>query len=643
MSAPESQRERILVIDDEASVRNAYLSSLSPTKTGSAAMDALDAALFGGGKHEPLSAAPEFEVDTAQQGEEGLAKVKRALSDGRPYGMAFVDMRMPPGWDGVETIERLWEADPGLEVVVCTAYSDKPWEEVARRLGQTHRLLLLRKPFDVAEVSQLAYSLARKRRAERESESARAVLEATNQRLSSEMDARRTAENQLRFDSLTSLPNRVLLQERIERCIERAKNDPAYGYAVLFVDLDDFKLVNDRLGHAVGDSLLIEVGNRLRACVRAEDPAIRDTHIPARLGGDEFVVLIDGVSSAEGVSAIAKRIQMELGRPLRVAGHELATQCSIGFVVANAHADIPEDVLRDADAALYQAKSEGKGRVRGFDDSIRERVIAQRKLAADLKHAASGGQLRLVYQPIYVLESGVIDSFEALLRWQHPELGQVSPAKFIPVAEESGSIGELGTWALREACQQLRIWHDRFAEMRELSIAVNVSYWQLVDPALPDIVKTILSEVGLEGRFLHVEITESAFIENLQAVREHLVAIRSLGVKLHLDDFGTGYSSLSAFHELPIDAVKIDRSFVSAMNLKGTTTNIVQAIQTMASNRSLRVIAEGIENAEQLSQLQALDCTCGQGYYFSRPVDAGVAQELIQRRTVPRSEERAVA
>lgn len=643
MSAPEAQRERVLVIDDEASVRNAYLSSLSPTKAGSAALDALDAALFSGGKQGPLSAAPEFEVDTAQQGEEGLAKVERAVLDGRPYGMAFVDMRMPPGWDGVETIERLWKADPGLEVVVCTAYSDKPWEDVARRLGQTHRLLLLRKPFDVAEVSQLAYSLASKRRAERESESARAVLEATNQKLRSEMDARRTAENQLRFDSLTNLPNRVLLHERIERCIERARNDRAYGFAVLFVDLDDFKSVNDRLGHAVGDSLLIEVGKRLRACLRSEDSAIRDTHLPVRLGGDEFVVLIDGVSKADGVAAIAERIQQELGRTLRIAGHELSTQCSIGFAIANAQTQIPEDVLRDADAALYQAKSEGKGRVRGFDDSIRERVITRRKLATDLKHAASGGQLRLAYQPIYTLESGVLESFEALLRWQHPELGQISPAKFIPVAEECGLISEMGAWALREACQQLRLWHDRFEEGRELSIAVNVSYRQLVDPALPGLVKSILSEVGLEGRFLHVEITESAFIDNLQAVREHLAAIRSLGVKLHLDDFGTGYSSLSSFHELPIDAVKIDRSFVAAMNLKGATTNIVQAIQTMASNRNLTVIAEGIETAEQLSQLQALDCTCGQGYYMSRPVDAGVAQELIQRRTVPRNGERAAA
>ncbi|MFT5423831.1 MAG: diguanylate cyclase (GGDEF)-like protein [Phycisphaerales bacterium] len=629
-TAPASATNRVLVIDDEMSIRKAYRTILCPTSGGDDLLDEMDAALFGKPTQNATATHAAFEMDAATQGQEGLAMVEAAIAEGRPYRMAFVDMRMPPGWDGAETVERLWKADPNLEIVICTAYSDHPWEQIADQFGQTHRLLLLRKPFDSAEVWQLASSLCQKRLAEESAQDARVDQEETNTRLMQEMHARQFVEGQLRYDTLTSLPNRLLLFDRLERCIERAKRHNDYTYAVIFLDLDNFKSINDTLGHAMGDYLLVEVGNRLRASLRSIDTASRaDDSTPARLGGDEFVLLLEDVGTAEEVQVVADRILRKMAEPIWVAGHEMSITVSLGCVVGSSEHLVPDDALRDADAALYQAKSNGKGQVRVFDESIRERVLTRQRMSTDLRHAVERNELHVLYQPIVSLETGEIEGFEALLRWKHPELGMISPMLFIPVAEETGTIHGIGQWVLRESCQQILIWRERFPEQEELSISVNVSTRQLGDPGFIDSLTSLLTEIGLEGRFLNIELTESIFIENVEAVCEQLSRIRELGVKLHLDDFGTGYSSLSSFHQLPIDTIKIDRSFVTHMGTDGHVANIVQAIQLMASNRNLRVIAEGIETIEQLTQLQALGCVSGQGYYMSRPVDALAAHGLL--------------
>ena len=622
---------RILVIDDERSIHDAYRAILCRPESGNAALDAMDAALFGEASPTPAAPAPRFELDTALQGEEGLAMLRAAAAEGRPYRMAFVDMRMPPGWDGAETVENLWKTDPELDVVICTAYSDQPWDRVDERLGRTHRLLLLRKPFDAAEVWQMASSLSQKRLAGDLARASRLALETTNARLKLEIEARQTVEGQLKYDSLTALPNRLLLYDRIERCIERAKHDADFKYAVLFLDLDNFKMINDSLGHAMGDYLLVEVGKRLSSCLRSLDTAVRaGSDTPARLGGDEFVLLLDGVSSPVDVELVAHRIQQRMAEPMKIAGREVHVTVSLGYAMGSKEHLVPDDALRDADAALYQAKAGGRGQLRSFDESIRQRVMTHQRLSTDLGNAIRLNQLRVLYQPLVSLESGLLEGFEALSRWEHPELGVISPAIFIPVAEETGAIHEIGLWVLRESCQQLRIWRERFPARPELSISVNVSTKQLADPGFARAIAGVLEDVGLPGRFLNIEITESVFIDNVEAVCRQLVDIRSTGVGLHLDDFGTGYSSLSSFHQLPIDAIKIDRSFVSHMGLDGRVANIVQAIQLMASNRKLKVIAEGIETLEQLTQLQALGCVSGQGYYMSRPVDAVAAQALLK-------------
>ena len=620
------------MIDDEPTIQKAYRTILCASAGGSAALDAMDAALFGKSSVAPVAPPTTvFELDVASQGREGFALLNKALGEGRPYSMAFVDMRMPPGWDGTETVENLWKADPNLDVVICTAYSDHPWDDIARKLGQTHRLLLLRKPFDAAEVWQLANSLSQKWIAESNAAAARQALEISHARLKLEVEARQTVEGQLKYDSLTSLPNRLLINERIERCIERAKRDADFKYAVLFLDLDNFKSINDTLGHAMGDYLLVEVGKRLQGSLRSLDSAIRaGGDIPARLGGDEFVLLLDGVKTADEVRVIAQRLQRKIAEPTIMAGHEVAVNVSIGFVLGCPEHLVPDDLLRDADAALYQAKETGKGQVCEYDETIRLRVLSERRLSNDLKSAISLGQLRVLYQPIVSLESGLIESVEALVRWEHPELGTLSPTLFIPVAEETGVIHELGLWVMRESCQQLRIWHERFPAQKDLCISVNVSTKQLTNTGLPDSIAKIIKDTGLSGRFLNIEITESAFIDNFEVVCRQLASIREMGVRLHLDDFGTGYSSLSSFHMLPLDAIKIDRSFISGMGLDGRIANIVNAIQTMASNRRIKVIAEGIETLEQLVQLQALGCSSGQGFYMSRPVDAVAVQALLR-------------
>ncbi|MCE9554616.1 MAG: EAL domain-containing protein [Planctomycetes bacterium] len=638
MATQESPLQRVLVIDDDKSLQETFRGILTPPKVDTASLDAITAALF----DEPdatkaaAPAAGTFELDVASQGQEGLALVQKAVAEGRRYGMAFVDMRMPPGWDGVTTIEHLWKADPELEVVICTAFSDSSWSDIVKRLGQTHRLLLLRKPFDKAEVWQLASALSHKRQAEDAVRARQLELKAANARLEEEIVARGRAEDRLKHDALhdglTDLPNRLLLSERLQRCMERSRRCPEYRYAVIFLDLDDFKLINDTLGHTVGDQVLVEVARRLQGCLRCLDTASRqDDQTPARLGGDEFVVLLDGLKLPEDARIVGDRIGKAVSEPLSVGGHEIVITTSLGIAHGTPEYGITDDILRDADAALYASKAAGKGRVGVFDDAIRKQVMDRLRLGIDLRKAIKEHQFRLLFQPIVSLESGRIECFETLLRWDHPELGCISPLLFIPIAEETGAIHEVGRWVLRESCQQLRIWHEQFADRGDVSISVNVSARQLAWGDFAAVVEQALKESGLAGRHLNIELTESALMEHSKVVAGLLDRLRALGVKLHLDDFGTGYSSLSYLHQLPFDAIKIDRAFVKDMKLDGKHANTIQAIQHMAHNRGMQVIAEGIETIEQLVVLQTLNCDSGQGFFMSHPVGATAVRSMLGR------------
>jgi len=431
-------------------------------------------------------------------------------------------------------------------------------------------------------------------------------------------------------DALTGLPNRILFLDRLSRAVQRAERHADYVFALLFLDLDRFKIVNDSLGHAIGDQLLIGVAQRLEGCLRTTDTVVRlaEASTVARLGGDEFTILLDDVKCEANAMAVAERIHRELIQPFQVCGHEIFTNASVGIRMGAADCPGIDDLLRDADTAMYFAKSHGRGRCAVFDISMREKAVARLRLETELRHALEQGQFHLHYQPIVALDGDRIVGFEALLRWQHPERGMVSPAEIIPVAEETGLIVPLGWWVLREACRQMATWQQRYRREPPLTIAVNFSSKQLVQPRLVEQVEEILQETGLDVRALKLEITESAIIDNAETAAVLLSRLRSLGVRVAVDDFGTGYSSLSYLHRFPIDTLKIDRSFVNEM-AGGQKNEIVHTIVALAHRLELDVVAEGIETAEQRAELRNLECEFGQGYYFSHPVDVAAAEAAL--------------
>lgn len=422
-------------------------------------------------------------------------------------------------------------------------------------------------------------------------------------------------------DALTGLPNRALFMDRLKHSLAEVKKGEGYAFGVLFLDLDRFKVVNDSLGHQIGDQLLVAAARRLESCLRPGD-------IVARLGGDEFAVILDHVRHVSDAIQAAERIRERLAAPFNLSGHEVFISASIGIALNQTASEEPDEILRNADTAMYRAKDQGRGCFELFDKGMHARNAALSQLEAGLRGALARDEFRVHYQPIISLENWRINGFEALLRWEHPEHGYISPLKFIPVAEETGLIIQIGQWVLREACRQLRVWQDQFPSDPPLSISVNLSGKQFSQPDLIDCISQILKESGLEPGSLKIEITESAIIENIDAAAMMLKRIKALGVRLSLDDFGTGYSSLSYLHRFPIDTLKIDRSFVSRINLP-KNAEIVKTILTLARNLGMDVVAEGVETREQVLQLTGLNCEYVQGYLLSKPIDGRAMRELI--------------
>ncbi|HEY9844783.1 MAG TPA: EAL domain-containing protein, partial [Candidatus Caenarcaniphilales bacterium] len=386
--------------------------------------------------------------------------------------------------------------------------------------------------------------------------------------------------------------------------------------------LDRFKLVNDSLGHLAGDQLLRAIARRLEMCLRPGDTV-------ARLGGDEFTILLEDIKDPTTATAVAARIQEELGLPFTLDGHEVYAGASIGISLSTTGYHNSEDMLRDADIAMYRAKIQGAARHAVFDQSMHTHTLARLQLETDLRRAIAREELRLHYQPIVSLGTGQILAFEALVRWQHPQRGLIPPSEFITIAEETGLIVPLGQWVLYEACHQARAWHRQFPEFSSMAVSVNLSSKQFLQPELVQQIVTVLQETGLDACRLKLEITESCLMENAEFVTAKLWQLQALDIQLCMDDFGTGYSSLSYLHRFPIHLLKIDRSFINSLQAGGENLEIVRAIVTLAANLGLEVIAEGLETAEQLRQLRVLKCQQGQGYFFSQPLDSRGAKALI--------------
>ena len=625
---PEMLTHRLLMIDDNPAIHEDYrkiLAGRDDTRISPA-----EAALFG----EPQSTVsrPVFDVDAAMQGREGVELARQALLAGRPYSVAFVDMRMPPGWDGLETIENLWKVDPEIQVVVCSAYSDYDWMELLARLGRSDKLIVIKKPFEPIEILQSASALSRKWQNAR---ALKGYVEGLERVVTDRTRGLEAANRQLRHlashDSLTGLPNRLLLDDRIAQAIAQA-NRQSHGFAVAVLDLDRFKLINDSLGHRAGDQLLCEVAARLKGAIRAVDSI-------ARLGGDEFVIIFDGPMTHAQSMEMGTRLLKVMEPSTRLLGIDVHVSPSIGIAFYPRDGATIDTLLAHADAAMYHAKERGRNNVQCYTESMGTVTQERVKLESELHEALRTGQFELHYQPKVDTATGRINSAEALIRWRHPQRGLLLPADFIPVADECGLLDAIGEWVLHEACRQGSIWQQRGP--RALRVAVNLapSQFRLMD--LVGQIRRALESSGLDPGLLEIELTETAVMSDAEESVHILEAISRMGVLVSVDDFGTGYSSMSYLRRFPIDKLKIDRCFVEQMTARPEDASIVGAIISLAHSLRLKVIAEGVETPEQLQLLAQLGCDQYQGFYFSPALVPAKFEQLLREDPLLDEEESA--
>lgn len=599
---------RILVVDDNADIHADFSKILlDMDDQAGRAVDAAEAALLGTPVPEKIR-APLFDVDCALQGKDAVALVLKSLSESRPYSVAFIDMRMPPGWDGAKTMQEIWAIDPALQIVVCSAYSEYDWEALVGLFGYLDKLLILRKPFEASEVLQCATALSRKWQNE--------MALYHNERALRHLAT---------HDVLTGLPNRAILEDRLS--LVQAQSDRAGNeFALLILDLDRFKLVNDSMGHRAGDELLREVSRRLNEVVRASDTLVR-------LGGDEFVIIVSTIRSREFAEDIARRVIEALGAPVQVLGVEVRTSGSVGIAIYPSDGKTAEVLMAHADAAMYAAKQAGRGVYRCFNASMGSSAQDRVNLERELYAALTNSQLELHYQPKIDAATGCIASAEALIRWRHPERGLLAPAAFIPFAEECGLLNVISNWVIREACRQAREWQQQ--GLPRVRIAVNLSASQFRMESLLQTFQATFAEFEVEPSVLEVELTETAVMSDAEDSVRILQNLTEMGVRVSIDDFGTGYSSMSYLRRFPIDTLKIDRTFIAEVTTRSEDASIVRAIISLAHSLNLRVVAEGVETQEQVSFLQSLECDQYQGYYFSAALQPTDFAKLLRSAACP--------
>jgi diguanylate cyclase (GGDEF)-like protein/PAS domain S-box-containing protein len=729
MKHPENRR--VLLVDDMATIHEDFRKILTPTAPA-ADLDDDEKILFGA----PTGTTSRcFDLDSAYQGAEALDKVQASLLANQPYAMAFVDMRMPPGWDGVETVERLWQVDPALQIVFCTAFSDYSWPEVLARLDVRDRLLILKKPFDAIEVYQFANALTMKwdmtRQAEertRELSNANIVIqnspvilyrlrgepsfpliyishnitkfghdpaallaspswantlidpadqakvgEAMARILAKDVEGasiefrlrtgdgslctvenryipvrdrdgrlievegiiiditeRKAAEEKIallaRTDGLTGLANRATFVERLSQAFAAAQRG-ATPFAILYLDLDKFKPVNDTFGHPVGDLLLQEVARRLRNCIRQSD-------LVARLGGDEFAVLQGEVSEPANAGVLAQTIQAALALPYLLNGNEVHISVSIGICAYGRGTPHADAMLVQADLALYRSKGECGNQYRFHSEELDHEVLDRVTLAVDLKKAIDRDELELEYQPQVELSSRKIIGMEALVRWHHPTRGYLAPNVFIPIAERTGAIVALGQWVLDRACRQLRLWRDE-GIMLPL-IAVNLSLHQIkAGQKLVRDVKETLAKWGLAPSDLEFDVTEATLAQLRWAQNDTLPQLRELGVKIAIDDFGSEYSSFDYVRAFGVNHLKIAQSYVNSSTRDPRSAATIRAMVNFARDVGIDVIAQGVETEQQETLLFSASSTSkAQGFHFSKAVGVARAGELLRQGCV---------
>jgi diguanylate cyclase len=608
---------RVLVVDDEAEIRDAYRQILvdSDASQEIAGFRELRSRLFRktpteSGRSRTLSRSVTFDAVFCDQAEAGVAAVKESLARNEPFAVVFLDVRMPPGKDGVWAAKQIRELDPAVEIVICTAYSDADPCDIGGMVPPEDKLSYLQKPFHPHEVRQMGIALASKWRAER-----RIVRLAY-------------------FDTLTGLPNREQSRNRLAGALQAARENSRL-LAVLYLDLDNFKRVNDTLGHAAGDQLLCVVAERLRNSLRYGNDATvtaADSTRPgdiARLGGDEFLVLLPNLRSTVDAGSVAERLILAVREPIQIGSNSLVVSPSIGIAIFPQDGADGETLLRNADLAMYFAKRRNPGTFAFFDVSMNSQVLHRFTIEEKLRGALERNEFSLVFQPQFDVRTGDISGIEALLRWTNAELGAVSPAEFVPVAEETGLIHPIGRWVLHSACQQAQKWHSEGLPVGRM--AVNVSGRQFALAEYPQEVGEILKETGLNPAMLELEITESTVTADEVWAEKAIAQLKALGVTLAIDDFGTGYSSFGRLRNFAVDRLKIDRSFVTSLSDCNDDRAIAAAIIAMSKSMHIAVTAEGVENYPQLAFLQEAECRDAQGFLLSRPLQADAAHELLRR------------
>lgn len=731
---------RILIIDDNPAIHKDFIKILTVSKQSDELSD-LDKKLFGSrGSDVNVISLPKFQIDTANQGEEGVIRIKQAIEEKRPYALAFVDIRMPPGWDGIETIKHIWKLDQDIQIVICTAYSDYSWEETTKQLGMTDNLLILKKPFDNVAVRQLTCALTKKwqlmhssrdqtkfleKSVEERTRSLQRSLSLTKATLESSKDGILVVANnnkivdynnqfiemwkippaiieakkieiiieyvldqlknpdkflqnvnslknkseEINFDvikfkdgriyelhiqphklgkktigrvwsfrdvtnriyletelehlathdPLTNLPNRALLTDRIHRAIEFAKRNNS-SIAILYIDLDRFKLVNDSLTHAGGDKLLQAVAERLLSINRAEDTV-------GRLGGDEFVLVAEISNDYTHIINLAEKLLNSFRKPFYIMNRKLVITASIGISFYPIDGKTPEELLSNADLAMYYAKNSGADQFQFYTNEMNKKALQRFENESELRLAIEKNQFFLCYQPQFDLLEKRIISVEALIRWKHPKKGLILPLDFIPLAEETGLIVPIGEWVLRTACKQNKVWQE--SGIPPIRVAVNVATRQFRQTNFVQLVKNILKETGLKPEFLEIEITENAIITGY-GVLEAINELKNMNVQITLDDFGVGNSSLNYLRKINLDRLKIDQSFIQNIDHNRNNKVIIDAILSMAHGLNLEVLAEGVETQNQLNYLQKKHCQKIQGFYLSKPLDPHECEKLLQ-------------
>lgn len=734
---------RIIIIDDNTAIHQDFIKILKTTMTSN--IDNISQKLFDTQEPNADVSLPIFEITTASQGQEGVEKIKQALNEGRPYALAFVDIRMPPGWDGIETIKHIWELDKDIQVVICTAYSDYTWEETIANLGKTDNLLILKKPFDNISVRQLACALTKKWELLKESrhyvhtlekevkdrtlslEKSLSLIKSTfesssdgilvvniegnvidyNQKLVNmlqlpkEIIATRSEEkileslkeklenpddfikklhefhfklneisieivkfkdgrtfecysqphtlndkiigrildfrditqraqleqklqHQATHDSLTGLANREKLIECIQTEIKNSEKNNTV-FAVLFLDFDRFKLINDSLSHEIGDQVLQSAAKRLNNLIRSTDTL-------ARLGGDEFIIILSNIPHENDLIIKVQKLLSEFQKPFHIANRKLTLTLSIGISLFPNDGKTVNTLLRNADAAMYSAKGKKGNNFQFYTSDLNTKSLYALDQESELRQAIENHEFFLCYQPQIDLVHKKLMAVEALIRWKHPTKGILLPIDFITVAEETGLICPIGEWTLRQACMQNKSWQK--AGLPPIRVAVNVTAQQFKTQNIVELVSNILKETELEPKYLELELTENVILSHKEII-ESVKQLKQLGVMIAVDDFGTGYSSLSYLHRIPLDRLKIDSSFIQHIKSATDDEVIIRAVISMAKNLNLEVLAEGVETKDQLNFLKKYECSDVQGYYFSKPLISSELEKLLKNSSSP--------